>query len=56
MLKGFESLVSRLEAAANEVVHDTRHFYSLSFFVISIASGDKKGLLSVEVVSKDDED
>lgn len=32
MLKVFESLMSLLDAAANEVVHDAGHF---TFFVIS---------------------
>lgn len=40
MLKAFESLMSLLEAAANKVVHDTRHFYGLSLFVVSRMNED----------------
>lgn len=49
MLKAFESLVSLLEAAANKVVHDTRHFMSCP---LSWYGGWEARLVSKEVVSK----
>lgn len=45
MLKAFESLVRLLEAAANEVVHDTRHFIGCTFSLISEISRDKTAFL-----------